>query len=237
VTKNKSDFNNSSGNMELDGVHLMAYGTYYQSESFYLDGLIKLGSNDYATRRRVSRNEKPLQEAAGDTDGLEYSMSLSGGYDYNQGGFSYGPYGRLSYTRAEIDAFTESASNPGAPGIGSVLSLSDQEVDSATAVLGGQVSYAISRPSGVFMPQARMEWEHEFSDGSRELSAQFVHDPSSSTFTITTDEPDRDYLNLGLGVSVVTAQGRSGFLYYETRLDQDSITQNWIKAGVRLEFR
>jgi uncharacterized protein with beta-barrel porin domain len=87
------------------------------------------------------------------------------------------------------------------------------------------------------MPQARMEWEHEFSNGSRELSAQFVHDPSSSTFTITTDEPDRDYLNVGLGVSVVAAEGRSGFLYYETRIDQDNITQNWIKAGVRLEFR
>jgi len=237
VTHNESDFNSNSGSMELDGIHLMAYGTYYQSETFYLDGLIKLGRNDYDTRRRVSLKADPLQEAAGDTKGQEYSLSLSGGYEYNQGPLSYGPYGRLSYTRADIDAYSERASNPEVKGAGSVLSLSDQDVDSATAVLGGQVSYAISRPSGVFMPQARFEWEHEFSDGSRQLAAQFVHDPSNSTFSITTDEPDRDYLNLGLGFSVVTAEGRSGFLYYETRLDQDNIAQNWIKAGVRLEFR
>ncbi|RUM93863.1 MAG: autotransporter outer membrane beta-barrel domain-containing protein [Thiothrix sp.] len=236
VTNNQSDFNNSSGNMEMDGVHLMAYGTYYQSESFYLDGLIKLGSNDYVTDRRVSREGDLLQEAAGDTEGMEYSLSLSGGYDYNQGALSYGPYGRLSFTRAEIDAYTESATRSGVKGEGSVLTLSDQEIDSTTAVLGGQVSYAISRPNGVLLPQARFEWEHEFSDGSRELAAQFVHDPSNSTFSIITDEPDRDYLNVGLGLSMVAAEGLSGFLYYETRLDQKSIQQNWIKAGVRFEF-
>jgi len=144
----------------------------------------------------------------------------------------------LSYTRADIGAYSEAASNtdPEVRGAGSVLSLSKQDVDSLTAVLGGELSYAISRPNGVFLPQARFEWEHEFSDSSRELSAQFVHDPTSSSFSITTDKPDRDYLNVGIGLSMVAAEGLSGFLYYETRLDQDSITQNWIKAGARFEF-
>ena len=164
-------------------------------------------------------------------------MSLSGGYEYNQGALSFGPYGRVGYTNAQIDAYTELASNPGAKGSGSVLSLSDQNVDSTTAVIGGQASYAMSLSNGVLMPQARFEWEHEFTNNSRELSAQFVHDPTSSTFSISTSDPDRDYFNLGVGFSMVGVGGRSGFLYYETRLDQDNIAQDWIKAGFRLEFR
>ncbi len=237
ITRNKSEFNGNSGKMDMDGAHLTAYGTYYKNERFYLDGLIKIGSNNYDTRRRVSRTEDPLQQAMGNTDGQEYSLSLSGGYKNNHGALSYGPYGRLSYTQAEIDAYTESASDPTVKGSGSVLSILDQEVDSLTAVVGGQLSYAISKPSGVYLPQARFEWEHQFSDDSRTLSAQFVHDPNRSVFGISTDDPDRDYFNLGLGMTMVIAGGKSGFVFYETRLDQENLTQHWIKAGLRIEFR
>jgi outer membrane autotransporter protein len=237
ITRNKSEFNGNAGKMDMDGAHLTAYGTYYQNERFYLDGLIKIGSNNYDTRRRVSRTGDLLQQAMGDTDGQEYSLSLSGGYKNNYGALSYGPYGRLSYTQAEIDAYTESASDPTVKGSGSVLSISDQDVDSLTAVVGGQLSYAISKPSGVYLPQARFEWEHQFSDDSRTLSAQFVHDPNSSVFGISTDNPDRDYFNLGLGMTMVIAGGKSGFVFYETRLDQENLTQHWIKGGFRIEFR
>ena len=237
VTRNKSEFNGNAGKMDMDGVHLTAYGTYYQNERFYLDGLIKIGSNNYDTRRRVSRTGDLLQQAMGNTDGQEYSLSLSGGYKNNRGALNYGPYGRLSYTKAEIDAYTESASDPAVKGSGSVLSISDQDVDSLTAVFGGQLSYAISKPSGVYLPQARFEWEHQFSDDSRTLSAQFVHDPNSSVFGISTDDPDRDYFNLGLGMTMVIAGGKSGFVFYETRLDQENLTQHWIKGGIRIEFR
>jgi outer membrane autotransporter protein len=237
ISSNKSEFNNSSGSMEMDAVHLTAYGTYYQDERFYLDGLVKLGSNDYDTRRRVSRSNAPLQQAVGATGGQELSFSLSSGYKNNKGAISYGPYGRISYTKAKIDAYTESASSPNVEGSGSILSLLDQDVDSLTAVLGGQFSYAISKPSGVYLPQLRFEWEHQFGDNSRDLSAKFVHDPTNSLFSISTDDPDRNYFNLGLGVTMAVSGGKSGYLFYETRLGQEDLIQHWIKAGLRFEFR
>jgi outer membrane autotransporter protein len=237
ISSNKSEFNNSSGSMEMDAVHLTAYGTYYKDERFYLDGLVKLGSNDYDTRRRVSYSNAPLQQAMGTTSGQELSFSLSSGYKNNKGAISYGPYGRVSYTKAKIDAYTESASSPNVTGSGSVLSLLDQDVDSLTAVLGGQFSYAISKPSGVYLPQLRFEWEHQFGDDSRDLSAKFVHDPTNSLFSISTDAPDRDYFNLGLGLTMAVSGGKSGYLFYETRLGQEDLVQHWIKAGLRFEFR
>jgi len=237
ISTNESEFTDGSSGMELEGVHVMLYGTYYQSEHFYLDGLIKAANNDFTTRRKVSRRNDLLQEALSETTGQEYSGSLSAGFEYNAGGLSYGPYGRISYTRVLIDAYTETASNPGRKGSGSMLSLGDQSLDSATAAAGGQLSYAISGSRGVLSPQLRVEWGHEFSDKSREISAQFVHDPSSSRFVVATDQPDEDFVNLGLGLSAVTAGGRSGFLEYETRLAQQDISQHWIRAGVRFEFR
>ena len=236
IANNRSDFSDGIGRMELDGVHAMVYGTYYQSEHFYLDGLLKVGKNDFTTQRRLGSRAKPLQPAYADTEGMDYSASLNGGFEFNQGSFSFGPYGRLSFTRAEIDAYAESAADPKGKGAGSVVSISDQTIDSTTAAAGGQLSWAISLSNSVLIPQARFEWEHEFSDESREVSAQFIHDPSSSTFSITTDRPDQDFLNIGVGFSIVTAEGRSGFIDYETRIGQDNISSNWVKAGVRLEF-
>ncbi|MEW8049725.1 MAG: autotransporter outer membrane beta-barrel domain-containing protein [Candidatus Thiodiazotropha sp.] len=149
---------------------------------------------------------------------------------------SFTPYGRLSYTRAEIDAYTETASNPTVAGLGSMLHIEDQELDSLVLVVGGNVSYTLSTTDAVLIPQLRFEWEHEFKDDSRFISARFVNDPTRSIFVIETDEADRDYFNLGIGLSAVFAQGRSGYLFYETRLDQDDVTLHMINAGLRIEF-
>jgi len=236
LASNRSDFSDGIGRMELDGAHAMVYGTYYQSDHFYLDGLLKVGKNNFSTQRRLGSRAKPLQAASADTEGMDYSASLSGGFEFSQGPFSFGPYGRMSFTRAEIDAYSESVSDPKGKGAGSVVSISDQTIDSTTAAAGGQLSWAFSLSNSVLIPQTRFEWEHEFSDKSREVSAQFIHDPSSSTFSISTDRPDQDFLNIGVGFSIVTAAGRSGFIDYETRIDQDNISSNWVKAGLRLEF-
>lgn len=231
-----SDFSENSGSLEAQGFHLSAYGTYYQANNFYLDGVLKLGWNQYATERRLSSDSDPLQLALGDSDGQERSLSLSGGYEWNIKALTAGSYVRLNYIKAQIDGYSESVSNPSGAGIGSVLSISKQDLQSLTAVLGGQFTYAVSTKSGVYLPQLRLELEHEFEDGIRDISARFVHDPTSTGFSIATDAPDRNYLNLGLGFSVISSGGRSGFLFYETRLEQDHVAQNWLKAGVRWEF-
>jgi hypothetical protein len=86
------------------------------------------------------------------------------------------------------------------------------------------------------MPQLRFEWEHEFEDDSRFINARFVNDPTRSGFAIETDKADTDYFNLGIGLSAVFSQGRSGYLFYETRLNQDDVTLHMINGGLRIEF-
>ena len=231
-----SDFKGNAGNMDIDNWHLSTYGSYYRSEAFYLDGLIRLGKNNIDTRRRINLPGDPLQEGVGDTTGWEYAISLSGGYEYSRNALTFGPYGRLGYIRTSINSYTESASNPGGTGSGSVLTIDNQDVDSITAALGSQLSYAISARNAVYLLQLNGEWEHEFRDNSRTIAAQFAYDPTRTSFDIASDSPDRNYFNLGLGVTAVFANGRSGFLHYESRLGQDTVRQYWINGGIRIEL-
>ncbi|MCG8021303.1 MAG: autotransporter domain-containing protein, partial [Candidatus Thiodiazotropha weberae] len=105
-----SDYNNASGNLEMDALSLSAYGTYYQNNNIYIDGLIQIGSNSYETSRRVNTQGSADQFGQGDTDGMEYAFNLGAGYEYHRNALTITPYGRLAYTRAEIDAYSEQAS-------------------------------------------------------------------------------------------------------------------------------
>jgi uncharacterized protein YhjY with autotransporter beta-barrel domain len=207
-----------------------------KDDNIYIDGLIQIGSNRYETKRRINTAGAADQFGLGDTDGTEYAFNLSAGYDYRRDAWTLTPYGRLSYTRARIDGYTETASSPTAAGVGSVLHIEDQDLKSLVLVLGGDFSYTVSTPKAVLMPQLRFEWEHEFEDDSRFINARFVNDPTRSAFAIETDEADSDYLNLGIGLSAIFSQGRSGYIFYETRLGQDGVTLHTINAGLRIEF-
>jgi outer membrane autotransporter protein len=231
-----SDYNDAAGNLEMDAWSMSAYATYYKDNNVYIDGLIQLGTNSYDTKRRINATGAPDQFGVGNTDGSEFAINLSAGYEYRLDTWTLAPYGRLSYTRARIDAYTEEAFDPTVAGFGSMLTIKDQELKSKVLVVGGNFSYSISTANAVLVPQLRFEWEHEFEDDMRFVSARFVNDPTRSEFAIETDKADTDYFNLGFGLTAVFSQGKNVYFFYETRLDQDDVTLHRVNAGIRFEF-
>jgi outer membrane lipase/esterase len=218
---------------------------------FYVDGIFSYARNDFDSARNIvyavpstDQMGNPVpgtttvnQTARSETDGTQYSFGLSTGYDFSARGFTFGPYGRLSYLKADIDGFRERIDNTDA-GFGLALAFNDQDVESLTWALGGQVSYAISTGFGVLVPQMRFEWEHEFLNNQRIIGARFVADPFPSPIPILleTDHPDRDYFNLGAGLSAVFQRGVSAFVYYETALALRDVTAHQVAVGLRLAF-
>jgi outer membrane autotransporter protein len=235
----EADISRDGGSVDSDGYSISAYGTYYQSDEFYLDGSLTYGKMNFDQERNIRYtigSTAVNQVASSDYDGDDFGAHLGGGYQLSKGPWTYGPVARLDYDRVETDGYQESMSNPSAPGGALPVDIESQTWKSLIAGLGGEVSYAMSQSWGVLIPQARLEYIHQIEDDAREITGDFVSDTQGNTFVIRTDDPDRNYFNLQLAVSAQFAQGRAAYLNFEQVLGNDQFDWYEVTAGVRFEF-
>ncbi|MCP4408481.1 MAG: autotransporter outer membrane beta-barrel domain-containing protein [Gammaproteobacteria bacterium] len=233
----KSTTGRSGGDVEADGYSISAYGLYYL-DKFYFNGVVGYGSNDYDTSRRVvipSESADPLRgpvdaTASATTDSDQISLAGTVGYEFSRDAMTFGPYLRGDYLDVDIDGYTES----GAGGLNLVID--KQSLKSLTSTLGGQLSYSFSQNFGIVVPHGRLEWIHEFEDASRSISARYLHNVNNTFWTAPSDDPDRDYFTLGIGVSTVFQSGVQAFLDYQTLLAKQDINEHVFTLGGRYEF-
>jgi len=229
-----SNFDQSRGSIDIDGYNFSLYSTYYVKD-FYLDGMLTGGWNTFDTRRQINFGTIN-QTGQGNTRGNEYSAILSAGYEFHHKNLTVGPYGRVSYQYIQIDSYQENSIAPSSPGFGSLLSIGRQSAQSTRTAVGGQLSYALSTKYGVFTPTARAEWLHEFNNGARLINARFINDPTNTSYSISSDNPDRNFFNLGAGLAATLAHGVSAFMFYEALVGNNNLTQHSFSAGIRSEF-
>ncbi|PVV16530.1 MAG: hypothetical protein B6D72_00590 [gamma proteobacterium symbiont of Ctena orbiculata] len=84
-------------------------------------------------------------------------------------------------------------------------------------------------------PSLYLEWEHQFEDDERLITAAFAEDPTA-TFSVMTDSADEDYLNYGVGLAATLPRGKSFYINYESVAGQDGIDNTTIDLGLRIEF-
>jgi len=235
-----ADVDDDGGGSEVDGFTVTLYGNYYLGDSFYVDGTLAYGWQDFDTDRRIRYtvgDNRVDTVAGGGTDGRQFTASFGAGYDLAlDNGITVGLNGRVSYLDGEIDGYREEDENRQ----GLNLDYQDQSYESLTLTLGGSVSRALSYEWGVLVPEFRFEWEHEFEDDPVTIQGHFVNDPAAGwapvQFAFDTERFDSNYFRLGLGASAVLGQGRQWFVYYEHLLGYDDLSQGRISGGLRLEW-
>jgi outer membrane autotransporter protein len=222
-----SDYDNAGGNAKAQSYNWSLFATFYPVDSIYVDVIAFYGYNRY----RSDRNIPPGGVTAnGDTSGHQGAISLATGYTINRGAFSGGPYVRGTWTTVKVNGFDET-------GAGALNTHVDQQtLNSLTSDLGFQFSYAISTAWGVISPNVRVEWEHQYSDNSVSLSGTLLSDPLRQSFTVATDEPDRNYYNIGAGIAAQFAHGRSGFIAYEQVVGRSDFSNRIFTLGLKFEF-
>lgn len=225
-----SDFDNNGGEMESHSGNFSIYGSYFLPHDFYIDGILSYAINDYDNSRVISYSG--LKTSATSTPfGDQYGGSLGLGKDFYVKNFFFSPYARIEYLRTGIDGYSEKG------GSGLALKVSEQSMFSLASTLGGQMSHAFSMPWGVISPGMRFEWRHQFRDDQRSIQSQFINSSTGTgNFSIRTDDPDRDYFNLGASLAITLSEGRSAFIRYETRLGQNDMTNHTIEAAIRMPF-
>lgn len=240
----ESDFDVSpavpGGGIDAEAWSFGVYSTYYQ-DNWYLDGLLAYNQTDYDIDRRIllplgaTPGNSPAavetsRAAKGNTSGSDWAFSLGGGMDLTKDNLTYGPYARLNYISGDIDGYNET----GAGGLN--LTATNQSWSSLTSVLGGRISSAMSQSWGVLVPQARVGWVHEFQNDSETFTAFYTVDPNRLPLLAASDDPDRDYFTLGLGLSAVMPNNVQAYIDYQTLLDHKYLNDHLFSAGVRIGF-
>ncbi|HET7844589.1 MAG TPA: autotransporter domain-containing protein, partial [Xanthomonadales bacterium] len=240
---NDTQIDGDQGGLDTKGWNLSGYGSWYH-DAWYLDGVLTWGNNDYDVTRRIrytiaglaggSTTVDQVATASPGSDQLAFALSV--GRDFNRGAWSFGPYARATYTSLDFDGYTERLSDPDGPGGGLAVVVDSRELTSLEGVVGGKATYTSSRSWGILMPYVQVEWLHEFEDDIENLVSRFANDPTGTAIVVPGEPIDQDYFNLGLGLSAVFANGRSGFIYYEHRAGQENFSQDSLAIGVRIEF-
>lgn len=223
-------YNRSNGSMETDAFEFSTYGSYFFPQDFYLDWIMSYALHNFDTKRRIQYSGFD-SSAQSEADGDQYGISLGFGKDISIQNFVINPYARVEYITTQVDSYQETG------GAGLAMEFDKQVIDSVTSTIGGQASQSISMPWGILSPGFRFEWVHQYMDDARLIQARFSQaTPGTGTFVVQTDNPDRDYFNIGSSLAVTLPEGRAGFLRYEYRLGQTDITDHTVELGVRIPF-
>jgi len=232
-TKDRADFNSSVGFLNTNNNTATMYGTWLLSESVAIDGYLGNGNLKLDNQRKVAIGSTIFGSMSGNTTGRQVMAGLSASYQKDVGRFSLAPSFNLDYIKTRINGYNESGSDYNANLL--ALHYGDRSVTSLTSSLGGRLSTSYGYGWGALVPSARLAAMHEFQNRTRQISNELVITPGAS-YLVETDAPDRNYLNLGLGVLAALNGGAQLFLDYDKRT-QDRLLSSWaISAGVLVGF-
>lgn len=224
-----ADYNDNGGEQDSDILIVNAFGNYYFTDNWYADALVSYGSSSFDSER-VIRLGSNRYTASSDTDGNQWGLAVTGGYDRALRAWQFGGYTRVEYNRFDIDGYEEEG------GGGFALAIGQRDAKSMQTAFGGSVSYVKSVSYGIWVPKFSAEWVHEFEDDTRELSASFVNAPLAGTIILPTGEVDSDFFNVGWSIAGTFAGGRSAWLRYEAQLGRDDYIAELVELGARFPF-
>jgi uncharacterized protein YhjY with autotransporter beta-barrel domain len=232
-TRDKANFASNAGFLDSSNSTATLYGTWLYSDSVAVDGYIGAGKLKFDNQRQVVSGSNITGTISGNTTGNQTMAGVSASYQAYMGKFSLAPFFNLDYVKTRIDGYDEAGDNYNVDLV--ALHYGDRSVTSLTSGLGARLSTSHNHEWGALLPSARLAFVHEFQNKTRQISNELIITPGAS-FLVETDEPDRNYLNLGLGLAAAFNSGTQLFLDFEKRT-QDKLLSSWaVSVGGLFEF-
>ncbi|MBF5095890.1 autotransporter domain-containing protein [Azospirillum sp. INR13] len=187
---------------------LSGYGVYRMGGAF-VNGVGSFGFTDYDLRRGVTINGTD-HSTGGNTEGINASIGVEGGYDFTMGGLTHGPVLGLRYQHVEVEGFSEDSSLFG-------FTYRSQTRNSLVGSVGYQAAYDF----GSVLPYAKVTLNREFKDDQRSITVE-SRSISTLAYEVAVAKPDRSYVDLTAGASFRLAASVTGTLGLNARLgDED----------------
>lgn len=219
--RDSTDVGSAGTRSTADSFSVALYGSYRPQPSLFIDGVAGYGSLDFDSRRWVV-DESAF--ASGKRDGHQIFASLSAGYEYRDQAWLISPYGRLSLSESTLDKFTETGAGF------SALTYFGQTVTTVSGTLGLRTEYAKATRWGLFLPFARLEYQHDFSGQSAAGLAYADLAGAGPAYTVGNAPYGRDRFQVGLGGKLRTGSLTFGLDYNVT------FGMGGLQQGVRLMF-
>jgi outer membrane lipase/esterase len=227
-------FKQHGGTFDTTAYSPVLYASVLPAPNLFIDLLAGYTRRDYSIARRYSfangNVNIPAAIAQGDTNGNEFKTGASAGYDFVAGPLTAGPRVGFNLRENQIDSYAERGDT------GLELAYDKQHRTSFTSTVGAFASLAISTGIGVDVPQATLEWVHEFLDNQRVIYFHFVEDLGGTKLRFQTDSPDRNYFNAGVGVVLVLPGGLSPFFNFRQFFGYRSQSSQTFTVGLRFAF-
>ncbi|MFK7994221.1 MAG: autotransporter outer membrane beta-barrel domain-containing protein [Granulosicoccus sp.] len=235
ITNDKSDFTADDGHMDMQGVSLNAFGTWYEKDKGYADVIAEVSENAVDLMRRINLVGQNTEFASSSTNATRLSLSIRTGRTFQRGATEFGPFAGVTITRAAIDAFSETSSLIGA-GAGTALDVNSHSVTSGRFSVGGEIKRVVSTSKAVFVPLLRLELENESDTDKGVITASFSQDGDNNQMQIQGTKRDSSALLISIGSTVVFAHSQSAFLQLDIRSLDEYVNQNRVRLGYRMHF-
>ncbi|MEI9999335.1 MAG: autotransporter outer membrane beta-barrel domain-containing protein [Verrucomicrobiota bacterium] len=217
------DHNGSSAT--VDSYSPGVYASYVNG-GWYGNGLFSYGYNSYTEDRNVSIGTLSGTNH-GAPQGNQYTGNLTGGYEFQRGGWKFGPVASLQYVNLGINSFSEQG--PAA------LNIQSQSEESLRSQLGIEARYALKTGSVILTPHISASWQHEFLDDSAGITSQF-NQVGAGSFTVQTENPQRDSAFIDVGLDAQVAGSVTLFADYQTEAGQSNFFAQSVQAGLKIGF-
>jgi outer membrane autotransporter protein len=207
---------------DIDSYQGTVYGTY-NAGAWYVDAALGYGQHQYDTKRYVALAGASI---TGKHDANQYLAKVGVGYPLAFGKATFTPLASLAYVNLDQDGYTET--DPTASG--AALTVGSTKTDSLRSGLGAKVSVPLSTGALNTALEARAVWNHEFADTQQDIASSFV---GGTSFTTNGVAQARDSANLGLGVSLNSANGQTLSVNYDAEVKSDYVSHT---AAVKFRY-
>lgn len=236
-TDASTDYDAQTGTLDTEAQSALFY-IAFSSGGWSVDLVLGQTDTENTNERKIDYsyedslvNERVNSQPKGSSDSTDESAYLSTDYQFQRGGFSYGPYLAVESIKTDIDAFSESQ----AEGWG--IGYAPQSNRTTRYEAGGKGSWVQGQSWGVLTFGGVIGFSHYDESELDPVEARLLFDElQTRTFQMRPDQLDRDYQTLGLNGTAIFAGGLSAFVSFEQYFDYADLDFSTLTMGLRAEL-
>jgi outer membrane autotransporter protein len=229
------DFDASDGSAEGDYTGGLGYLSFNPSDNLGFTGYLGRldGSNELVRAIDFTLLSGTTVQAVATAD-PDSTRTLAGlGLDWSvpKGAWGWQFGAGVDWMKTELDAYTERG------GDGLALSVPKRVIKTQRGRLDGTLTHTVSTKWGVWQPQLKLGFRHEFANAARALTVRFAQDADGTPIVFETEDPDSSWGEWGLGSAFVFTHGHSAFVQYRQRFGHSFLQERVLALGWRVELK